>query len=530
MGQISDNIPLLYLGILAAVYLKPEYAIYDSRVITVLLFFTIINVSRAIYQLILYPSYFTPLRDIQTPPGRTLLRGNTDSWFLDTPHARMKEWVKALPNEGLIRYYTVGNFERLTVTSAKALSELLVTKSYEFVKPALTRRALGRAVGYGMLTAEGDDHRWQRKSLMPAFAYRHIKDLYPIFWSKSIEMVRLMRKDLAATTDGVLTVKDYASRATLDIIGVAGMGHDFDSLQNPDNPLNAAYQRIFQDRGLLTKLTFMATVFFGDNILLRNLPTSRAKAVDESGAYIRNVARQMIEGAKAKLADPNADHGVDIISVAIQSGTFDEDNLVEQVMTFLAAGHETTSTALQWSIYALSKNQDVQARLREEVRANLPSILIDNPQAIDATTIDNLPYLHAVCNEVLRFHPSVPMTVREAATDTTLFVISPELVNHMTEFWGPDANEFNPDRWMGPGKANTGGATNNYAFLSFIHGPRSCIGQGFSKSELACLVAAVVGSFAFELQDPNAKLEVREGATAAPRDGVVVKATALEGW
>lgn len=71
----------------------------------------------------------------------------------------MKQWVKELPNQGLIRYYVVGNAERITLTSPKALSELLVTKSYDFVKPAQTRRALGRAVGYGMLTAEGDEHK-----------------------------------------------------------------------------------------------------------------------------------------------------------------------------------------------------------------------------------------------------------------------------------------------------------------------------------------------------------------------------------
>lgn len=83
---------------------------------------------------------------------------------------------------------------------------------------------------------------------------------------------------------------------------------------------------------------------------------------------------------------------------------------------------------------------------------------------------------------------------------------------------------------MGPGKANTGGAASNYAFLSFLHGPRSCIGQVFAKAELACLLAAVVGSFAFELKSPDAPLEVREGATIAPKDGVLAKFTPVEGW
>lgn len=375
---------------------------------------------------------------------------------------------------------------------------------------------------------------------MPAFAYRHIKDLYPVFWSKSVEMVELMRKDLKTAPDSTLQIKNYASRATLDIIGLAGMGQDFDSLQNPDSPLNEAYRKIFQTPNLFAKILFMIGIFLGDSTLLMEIPSQRNKQLNEGQAYIRKIARDMIEDAKASLSDPKAENRTDIISVAIKSGTFDEDNLVEQVMTFLAAGHETTSTALQWAIRVLSQHQDVQSRLREEVRANLPGISSGESQPIDAATLDNLPYLHAVCNEVLRYHPSVPMTVREAAKDTSIlgnqiakgtrFIISPEIINHMTEFWGPDANEFNPDRWMGQGKANTGGATSNYAFLTFIHGPRSCIGQGFSKSELACLLATVVGSFQFELQDPDAKLELKEGATVAPKDGVMARLTPLDGW
>lgn len=274
--------------------------------------------------------------------------------------------------------------------------------------------------------------------------------------------------------------------------------------------------------------------------LFQRLPTQRNKDIQEGGEVVRNVARQMIRQKKAKREDPSLATGVDIISVAMQSGTFDEENLVDQLMTFLGAGHETTATALQWAVYALCKNPDVQARLREEIRAHLPSIATEHPPPIDAAAIDNLPYLNAVCNEVLRFHPSVPATARVAVKETTLmgaripkgtfFIISPEIINHMEELWGPGADKFNPDRFLGQGKANTGGAVSNYAFLTFLHGPRSCIGQGFAKAELACLLAATVGRFHMELKYPDAKLEVREGATVSPKDGVLAMLTPLEGW
>ncbi|KAJ5105679.1 hypothetical protein NUU61_003026 [Penicillium alfredii] len=541
MGRIKDNFGILYFGVAAALYFKPEYAIRNSSIATFAVLFAIITVSKIIYQLILYPQYFTPLKDIETPPVRHWLTGNTSSMFLHTPYAQIQEWIKSVPNEGLIRYYIVGNMERVIPLSAKALSEILVTKVYDFEKPEAVRASLERITGNGVLLAEGEDHKQiQRKNLMPAFSYRHIKDLYPVFWSKSAEMVRLIERDLAIrnSPDNTIQVRNYSSRTTLDIIGVAGMDHDFDSLRNPDNMLNRAYRKIIAPPSFLSRILLVAVMLFANPKLVQRLPTQRNKEIQEGGDDIRNVARQMIRQKKAKMADPGAKTGVDIISVALQSGTFEEENLVDQLMTFLGAGHETTSGALQWAVYALCKHPGIQTRLREEVRAHLPSISTADP--ISAAAIDNLPYLHAVCNEVLRFYPSVPTTIRKAARDTTLvgkhipkgtfLIISPKTLNHMEELWGADAGQFNPDRFMSPGNANMGGATSNYAFLSFLHGPRGCIGQGFARAELACLLAATVGHFHMELKYPDAPLELMEGATVSPKDGVLARFTPLEGW
>ncbi|GFF34800.1 hypothetical protein IFM58399_03997 [Aspergillus lentulus] len=543
MGSIKDYFGVLCLGAAAGIYFKPEYAIYDSRIAAIAVLITGITISKLLYQLFIYPQFFTPLKHFPAPPNRHWLTGNTGSLLVDTPHALMKEWAKTIPNDGILRYYIVGNMERLTITSPAVLSEILVSKAYDFAKPLVIQQTLRRVLGNGILIAEGEEHKFQRKNLKPAFAYRHIKDLYPVFWSKGTEMAKLIRKDLQsrkAPEDNTIQVRTWASRSSLDIIGLAGMGRDFDSLHDPENSLSQSYEMIFATPGLGTKILFILGMLLGNTTWLAKLPTRQNKLIDTGCRNIRDATRRMIREQKVKMEDPTAGTEVDIISVAMRSGNFDDENLVDQLMTFLGAGHETTAGALQWAVYALCKHPEVQTRLRDEVRANLPSVNAENPSPIDAATIDSLQYLNAVCNEVIRFHPSVPNTVRVALNDTTLLgkpipkgtqvVISPELVNHMPALWGPDAEQFNPDRWMGPGRANTGGASSNYAFLSFLHGPRSCIGQGFAKAELACLLAAVVGSFEFELKYPDAPLEVREGATIAPKDGVLAKFTPLEGW
>lgn len=120
-------------------------------------------------------------------------------------------------------------------------AEILVTKNYDFVKPKLFSEGLARLLGVGILLAEGDEHRAQRKNLSPAFSFRHVKDIYPIFWAKSRELVECLAAAMAEKAPsgektqsqgnaaaehapGSINVGDWSSRATLDIIGISGMG------------------------------------------------------------------------------------------------------------------------------------------------------------------------------------------------------------------------------------------------------------------------------------------------------------------
>ncbi|PLN81741.1 putative cytochrome P450 monooxygenase [Aspergillus taichungensis] len=528
---------------LSAVYVAlAAYAYYFSSLSQFLLLSFAATILKTFYSTVLYPEYFTPLKQIPTPPNRSWIIGNSRSLLDNFPFTAWARWAQELPNNGLLRIYMPAGMERLTVTNAKALSEMLVQRVYDFQKPELSRMSLARAAGdTGLLLLEGDEHKRQRRNLMPAFSYRHIKDLYPIFWSKSIEMVNLMKEDLQKRpnpSDNVVKIGAWATRAALDIIGVAGMDHDFEALRDPNNDLAKAYEAIVSSAPPLTQICFILFVVLGLGKLAIKAPLKHNRDISASADLVRTVVRNVITEGKKKRDSSSSGSitpKVDILSVALESGAFTDDELVDQIMTFLAAGHETTATALQWATYALCKHPDVQTRLREEVRARL------SPSApIAAPTLDSLHYLNAVCSEVLRFYPSVPATIRVATRNMTLvgqhipkgtiLIVSPQIINHLPELWGDDADEFNPERWMGPGKANTGGATSNYAFMTFLHGSRGCIGQGFARAELACMVAAIVARFHMELVDPDAEVKVRTGATVCPVDGVMAKLTPVAGW
>ncbi|CEL05234.1 hypothetical protein ASPCAL06353 [Aspergillus calidoustus] len=530
---------MIYVGVAA-------YSFFISSFSTFFILASALTAFRIVHLSFLYPKYLTPIKHIPTPPKRSWITGNASTYLLQTPFEDLIEWTKSVPNNGLLRYYLFGNMERILVYSPKALSELLVQNSYEFEKPAMMRRSLGRIAGKsGILLVEGLEHKRHRKNLMPAFSYRHIKDLYPIFWSKSVEMVKCIENELkgrGSGEDNVVEIRAWASRATLDIIGLAGMNRDFGSLADPKNELAAQYHRVLKEAPVWLQVLFVIAFVMGNVKPIQALPVERNRDILEGSNYVRSVAQQLINEQKEAIKHnpAQAETGKDILSVAVNSGNFTDEELVDQMMTFLAAGHETTSTALQWAVYALCKHPEVQARLREEIRANLPPISVENPEPITAATLDSLPYLHAFCNEVLRFHPSVPLTMRDTTHDTTLagtpipkgvqLIISAEVVNHHKDFWGPTADKFDPERWLVPGQANTGGATSNYALLTFLHGPRSCIGQGFAKAELASLVAATVGRFHMELKNPDAELKLKRSATISPWDGVLARVTPLEGW
>jgi cytochrome P450 len=209
---------------------------------------------------------------------------------------------------------------------------------------------------------------------MPAFSFRHVKDLYPIFWSKSQEMTKGISDAIKSSESGesVVEIQDWSSRATLDIIGVAGMGKYFDALTTPDNELNLTYRSIFaSNRGAQIVQLLLGLL---PHWVAINLPLKRNDEIGNAVNTIKKVAGDLIRDKREKLKKGEA-KGMDILSVAMESGGFSDDDLVNQLMTFLAAGHETTASAMSWAVYCLCKHPDVQTRLRDELRSERPLTL-----------------------------------------------------------------------------------------------------------------------------------------------------------
>ena len=191
--------------------------------------------------------------------------------------------------------------------------------------------------------------------------------------------------------------------------------------------------------------------------------------------------------------------------------------------------HETTSSAFVWACYLLAIHEDIQTILRAEVQDALSSA---EPSDI-SSIMERLPYLNGVMHETLRLYPTAPVTLRVAEVDTHLLghpvprgtsvVIPPWLMNRSPELWGEDADRFRPKRWIdADGKPNnTGGGKTG--ILTFLHGPRGCIGENFSKAELRCLIAAMVRGFEWNLDMSKDDVRPAGAVTIRPANGLLVK-------
>ncbi|KAJ5166681.1 uncharacterized protein N7482_005462 [Penicillium canariense] len=191
----------------------------------------------------------------------------------------------------------------------------------------------------------------------------------------------------------------------------------------------------------------------------------------------------------------------------MRGGEFSDSELVDQMLTFLAAG---TAGALTWCCYHLCIEPDIQEQLHAEIRATIPSL----DASVSWQDLEGMPYLNGVCQEVLRLYPTVPMTGREAIRETTIagktspkgttIALCPQAINRNPEFWGETADQFLPERWIDIDEKierqilnKHGGASTNFAQIKFLHGPRACIGKDFAKAEFRCAVAGCLGCFAF---------------------------------
>ncbi|CZT15391.1 related to cytochrome P450 21 [Ramularia collo-cygni] len=423
--------------------------------------------------------------------------------------------------------------DTLLMVSPQARREVMSTQAYSnFERPWPARKRLQTTTGNGLLVVEGEEHKFQRKGLLPAFSTQQIRSLAPVMWEKSAELIRVLREHVQNNPDEDVIIHNWVSHAALDIIGVASWGTDFCAVSQPQSRLVSKYRAaINPHKASLLDMLLLATLPLSVTL---SLPTKRAKQIRQGQQEMRKAARHAVQERKQS----GLEHRKDLLSVAMRSGVFTDEKLVETLLTFVAAGHETSATAAMWTCFHLACHPDVQSQLREQVRSQLPSPTAAASDAkINWDELEAIPLLRAVSLEAMRLSSPVAGLQRVAIRDTFIAgQVIPRGTNLVDNFWATSQlfcdrpEEFSPERWLGVDEdKRRNGAIGNFEYSMFSHGTRACIGQGFARLEQLALIAALVGSFELTCAD-HARPAVILGVTAAPVKPIKLRLRPLSGW
>ena len=493
-----------------------------------------------IYGSYIYPFYISELRHVPTVPGFPLW-GQFFDIILQECGVPQRKWHQE--HGPIIRYFFPFGAERLSIADDKAIHQMTVKNPYNYPKPVRAKLWMVRILGDGVLLAEGSEHVHQRKALAPGFSISSIRALSPVFWAKALLLSRLWQEEMAESrvSTKCFEVLEWLNRTTLDIIGQAGFGTDINSLENPDTPIREAYRLVFAfdigSRILHGLQAFIPSTKYIPAKMNRDMEAARSIIVDKATTIITEKEGQAAAHTNHK----------DIIALISKDNLkmkeageegLSFETMRDQVMTFLGAGHDTTATGVAWTLHLLSTHPEIQTRLREEVREQLP-FLFNPTSRYDAAELakadaDQLPYLDNVCRESLRYIPPIPMTVRQSLSDdmlgdyrvpagTVIYVLA-NAINRLPMYWGPTADVFDPDRWDNLPETYT---TN--AFMTFLQGPRGCVGRKFAETEMKVILCCLLSLYTFErdesVQDPESLKMWR--LVLRPRDGVSLKVQSL---
>ncbi|RDW75781.1 cytochrome P450 78A3 [Coleophoma crateriformis] len=501
---------------------------------------TILPAYVVLYQSWFYPLYLSPLRHVPTVPGFPLW----GSFFeIITTECGVPQRKWHTEHGPIIRYFFPFGAERLAIADDKAIHQMTIKNPYNYPKPVRAKLWMVRILGDGVLLAEGSEHAHQRKALAPGFSIASIRALSPVFWQKSLLLSALWREEMTAENVKTKSIEvlEWLNRTTLDIIGLAGFGTDINSLENPETPIREAYRLVFAfDIG--SRILHGLQAFIPST---KYLPAKMNRDMEEARSIILNKATNIINEKEGQAA-AHSNHKDIIALIAKDNLKMKEageeglsfETMRDQVMTFLGAGHDTTATGVAWTIQLLSTHPEMQERLRAEIQQHMP-FLFDattryNPEQLANADADQLPYLDNICRESLRYIPPIPMTVRQSLADdmlgeyhvpagTVIYVLA-NAINRLPMYWGPTADEFNPDRWDNLPTTYT---TN--AFMTFLQGPRGCVGRKFAETEMKVLLCCLLSMYRFErdlnVEDPETLKMWR--LVLRPRDGVSVKVSQL---
>jgi cytochrome P450 len=374
---------------------------------------------------------------------------------------------------GPVSYFRVLNQRICLVDDADLIKQVLVSDQGRYVRDngALILREL---VGDGLLTSDEPRHKERRRVMQPAFHRTQIG-------SYAEAMVQQTERASARwQTAQSIDIGAEMKRLTLDIVGAALFGVDFgESTARVADILQRAIRRSARISLLLPLAEPLLVAY-------------RRKRPDAPSVFFPKERRELEAIIAPILARRQTQRENDVLSLLLDYGMSEQD-VANEIITLVLAGHETTATALTWAWYLIAQRPEVEQRLQDQEYASM------------------------VFSEVLRLYPPALAFGRRPTEDVELggytipartsVILSP-YITHRNPRYFEDPEEFRPERWVDPDIPK-------FAYFPFGGGAKMCIGDGFAKLEGVTVLSTIARRWKLRCVDSSA-VGVRPGITLAP--------------
>ena len=410
-------------------------------------------------------------------------------------------------------------YKPLVVTGRLAYAEAVLS-SQEILSKSFAYNFLREWLGTGLLTSSGNKWKSRRRAITPTFHFAILNEFVSIFETQAKRLVKKFRE--TADTGKAIDVQIPVSLATLDVICETAMGVHINAQYASNSEYVETVKSVKHELDQRMKqpwLCFPLTYPY----------TSSGKKFYNSLKTLKDftvgVINKRIECRKLSKDDENNDvkktFFLDMLLDAYDKGEIDVDGITEEVDTFMFEGHDTTASALSWTLYLIGRHPEVQKKLHTEIdNAPVSENVLDK--------IRNIKYLEYVLKESLRLYPPVPFYARVLDKDTLIdghvfpkgTSVSMDVIGIHTnpEYWD-DPLSFKPDRFCEENLFKR----KPYTYLPFSAGPRNCIGQKFAMLEEKIFLYFILSNFQINSVQDDKNVEEYSELIHASANGLYIE-------
>ena len=440
-----------------------------------------------------------------------------------------EKWMKKL-NTAVFRFFWLFGQEKICVADADVAREILINKCKIYPKSPKDYQLLKDVLGNGLVTAEGAFHRRNRKLCNGSFKINILKNFVPIFDKTVQDLIEVWlsemnnaEKDNFDDQTCLFSIEEEMTNLTLDIIGKCVFDYEFNAIQHCNGDITNNFKKLISGFKLTWNVLFH--LFF---------PSVRTKYAMDRKQQIENVSKVVYSVIKTKRKEfegsLNATENSSLLATLLVARdeetdeSMDDIQLRDEVMTFMLAGHETTSIGLTWCLLMMARHPDKQEKIRNEIRS-----ILTPGQTLTFDDLDKLTYTHCFIQETMRLYPPVPLVIRWSAENNYIkdyyfpkgvsIDINIVLLHRNPKYWD-NPTEFRPERFEDVSKIYP------HSYLPFVAGSRMCIGYKFAMMEMKVALARLASKFEF-LPIPHKKYKKIMFITMKPEPNLVLRVRKL---